>query len=474
MKSASHVVRLAALLALAHPGVAQSTHDRSTTRPAIASRGTVSVTPRALPAIDFRQVVRGAKSRVFPAVVFVKCVRQGLERGRAELREVSGSGVIISPSGEAITNWHVVDRAKEIRCLTTDGRSFAAEVTGADKDTDLALVQLAVPPGEKVPHATLGTSAVLEEGEFVMAMGAPWGLSRSVSIGIVSCTRRYLPDNSEYSLWLQSDCAISPGNSGGPLVNTEGEIVGINSRGYLYGGDMAFAIPSDTVRIIVDSIRAHGFVNWSWYGLQLQPLRDFDRNIYFEGEHGVIVSGTAPGSPAHEAGLQPRDRILVANGRLTDALTEEDLPALRSWLGLLPKGTPVALQVQRDDRVLDIVVTPQAKGSVEGDEYECKRWDLTVKAINQFDTPALYFHRPEGIFILGLKRPGNAIRADLEAHDILLEIDGQEVRTLADVEALHKASLENVDTRHRVVLTVLRSGLRRQVVLDFARDYERE
>ncbi|MBN2447962.1 MAG: trypsin-like peptidase domain-containing protein, partial [Phycisphaerae bacterium] len=257
------------------------------------------------PEVDFRSIVRTAKDRVFPAVVFVKCIQENLEGGKRESNEVSGSGVLISADGEMITNWHVVDKATEVRCLLYDGRAMEAKVIGSDKDTDLALLKLGTSDGESMPYASLGDSTQLVEGDFVMAMGAPWGLSRSVSIGIISCTRRYLPENSEYSLWLQSDCAISPGNSGGPLVNTAGEVIGITSRGAMQGGDMGFAIPSETVRIITDSIREHGFVNWTWYGLQLQPLHDFNRNIYFEGKDGVIVSGTDPESPARHAGLLP-------------------------------------------------------------------------------------------------------------------------------------------------------------------------
>jgi S1-C subfamily serine protease len=429
---------------------------------------------KGLPDVDFRRVVRAAKDRVFPAVVFVKCIRENLEGGRKESNEVSGSGVLISADGELITNWHVVDKAIEIRCLLYDGRATEADLIGTDKDTDLALLRLKLPPGTSLPHAVLGDSTALVEGDFVMAMGAPWGLSRSVSIGIVSCTRRYLPENSEYSLWLQSDCAISPGNSGGPLVNTVGEVVGITARGYTVGGDLGFAIPAETVRIIIDSIREHGFVNWTWYGLQLQPLRDFNRNTYFEGDAGVIVSGTDPESPARHAGLLPRDRILSANGKPLTAMTEEDLPAVRSWLGLLPKDEPVKLEVQRGDERLEISVTPRAKGKVEGEEYDCKRWDMTVKAINQFDTPAQYFYRKEGVFIFGLKHPGNASSARLAENDILLAIDGHDVVTLADVQERHEAALADIATNHRVVLTVMRNGLQRQVVLDFARDYERE
>ncbi len=425
--------------------------------------------------MDFRRVVSDAKDKVFPAVVYVKCLKESHEMGKKITEEVSGSGVLISPSGEILTNWHIVDKAVEVRCLLLDGKSLDAKVVGSDKDTDLALIQLTLPAGAgPLPHAALGDSTTLKEGDFVMAMGAPWGLSRSVSIGIVSCTIRYLPGNSEYSLWLQTDASISPGNSGGPLVNTAGEIIGINTRGSMMGGDMGFAVPSETIGYIVPQLREHKKVNWSWTGLQLQPLRDFNRNMYFEGTEGVIVAETDPESPARHAGILARDRILRIGGKNVNALTEENLPLVRRGLGLLTKGEPVQVELLRKEKTITVALTPRTKGKVEGEELDCPRWDLTVKAINQFDNLDLYFHRKEGVFIYGVKRPGNAGNAGLHRQDIVLKIDGKEVVTLEDVKKIHKAALEDIKKKNRIVFTLLRNGLICQVVLDFARDFEKE
>ena len=165
-----------------------------------------------------------------------------------------------------------------------------------------------------------------------------WGLRGdcrgSVSLGIISCTRRFLPSTSEYSIWLQTDAAISPGNSGGPLVNTNGEVIGINTRGIMAGGDVGFAVPAETILPVVEQLRAGGKVNWSWTGLQLQPLKDFNKNMYFEGTEGVMVADTDPESPARRAGIQPRDRILSINGKSVTAMTDEDLwPAAAAVAG---------------------------------------------------------------------------------------------------------------------------------------------
>jgi serine protease Do len=307
-----------------------------------------------------------------------------------------------------------------------------------------------------------------------MAMGAPWGLSRSVSMGIVSCTRRYLPKASEYSLWLQTDAAISPGNSGGPLINTEGKIVGINTLGALVGGDMGFSIPSDTIRLLLPQLREHGKVNWSYAGLQLQPLKNFDKNTFFEADEGVIVGGTDPESPARRSGLKSRDRILSVNGQAVNARTEENLPAVRRLLGSLPKGREVVISLVRNGKPREVRLTPRKKGKVEGEELDCPRWDMTVKTINQFDNPDLHFHRKKGVFVFGVKYPGNASVAGLQEKDILLKLDGEEVRTLEDIRRLHKRSLANIKKEHRIVVSILRNGLMRQFVLDFERDYEKE
>lgn len=424
--------------------------------------------------VDFRHVVQKAKDKVFPAVVFIKCLRESFDAGKKVTQEVSGSGVLMSADGEVLTNWHVIDKATEVRCLLYDGSHYDADILGSDKDIDLALIRLKRDAGAAdLPHASLADSSALTEGDFVMAMGAPWGMSRSVTIGIISSVRRYLPENSEYSLWLQTDASISPGNSGGPLVNTEGQVVGINTRGVTAGGDLGFSVPSNTIALLLPRLRESGQVKWSWTGLQLQPLRDFDRNMYFEGDEGVIVAGTDPDSPARRAGIRERDRIVAIGGQSVTAITEEDLPRVRFMLGMLSEDQATPFVIQRGDERLTMSLTPREKGRVEGEELDCPRWDMTVKAINQFDNPDLHFQRARGVFILATKYPGNASTAGLRPQDILLELDGQEITTLDEVKKIHAASLEQLPDKRRLMVTVLRNGQNRRVVLDIARDYER-
>ncbi len=429
----------------------------------------------ALANLDFREVIQTAKAKVFPAVVYIKCVIETHEAGERKSVETSGSGVVISQDGQVLTNWHVIDKATSVRCLLSDGRAFDAEVIGSDKSIDFALIQLKLDDNTlSLPIAEFGASRELNEGDFVMAMGAPWGLNRSVSIGIVSCTRRFLDGSSEYSLWLQTDAAINPGNSGGPLVNTAGQIVGINTLGMTMGDNVGFSIPSETLQLLIPQIQQFGEVKWTWTGLQLQPLRDFNKDMYFEGTEGVIVAGVDPGSPAEEAGIKTRDRILSVNQYSLNALTGEDLPAVRRHLGLLPKDEAMAILIQRGEENISIDLTPREKGKVEGGELDCPRWDLTVKAINQFDNQQLYFYRQKGVFIFGIKYPGNASNSRLRDSDIIISIDNQNVESLDDIKQIHKETLDNIEAKHKIVFEVLRNGLTQRVVLDIGRDYSKE
>ncbi len=423
---------------------------------------------------EFQRIIRTASDQVFPAVVYIKVVRENLAGGKNSANAVSGSGVLISPEGELLTNFHVVDKAREIRCLLHDGRAYSAKVVGSDKDLDLALLRLErednAPPlvFARLADATVG------EGDFVMAMGAPWGLARSVSIGIISCSSRYLPTNGEYALWYQTDAAISPGNSGGPLVNTQGEVVGINTLGMLLGGAVGFSIPSPIIRVVLPRLREYGKVNWAWFGFRLQPLHDFDRNIYFNYKEGVIVSGTDPESPARRAGFLPNDRIVALDGRPLTAMNQEDLPAVFRMLGLLPFDREVRFTVARNGSTLELSAAPRAKGAVEGNEVAFSRWGFSAKSINRFDTPNLYFYQPEGVFVYGVESLGNAARSRLLRNDIIQSIDGEPVKSLADLRRIYDASLKDIGRKTRISMTILRNGSPRQLVLDYLNDYNPE
>lgn len=431
-----------------------------------------SASPELYSGTDFRETIAKAKQKVQPAVLYVSCITESTERGKLASETVSGSAFTISADGEFVTNWHVVDKAKSIRCLLSDGRNFEAECIGSDKSMDIALCKLKLKPGETVPYATFGNSSLLEEGTFVIALGAPWGLNRSLTFGTVSCARRYLDGHSEYVLWIQTDASIGPGNSGGPLVNTTGEVVGINALGTMLGtANFGFAIPSEDALVILAQLRANGKVNWSWSGLLLQPLRDFQRDMYFEATNGVIVSGTAPDSPARNAGLLPSDRIIRVNGTPVNVITDEELPAVRRRFGLLPDSATITLDIIRGDTPSTLVIEPSAKGDIEGKEREFPRWDFSAKEINKFENPDLYLRKQQGVFVFGCKSDGNA-SDKLDRNDIIVSVDGVPISSLDDLSAAHKKAMANIQENHKILLNVIRSGRPYRVVINFINEHE--
>ena len=430
--------------------------------------GCVSSTP------DFRQVVSEAKAAVAPSVVFIRVIYNDTESGRNRQGVASGSGVIISSDGEVLTNHHVIDKTSEIRCQLADGRSFSAKVLGKDKDLDVALLKLDLPEGAEPPPVATLSPRRLEVGEVVLAMGAPWGLARSVSMGIVSCNDRFLEDCGDYTLWYQTDAAISPGNSGGPLVDTAGLVVGLNARGNTMGGQ-GFTIPSETILEILPDLRKHGEAHWAWFGFKIQPLEDFKRNIRFDAKEGALVADVEQGSPAEKAGLKSNDLLLSVDGEKVTARFWEDIPAIERKLGRKEFEKPCAFVVMRGGNRIDVSVAPTEKGKVEGEEFACERWGLTAKEINRFYNPDLVFFAPDGgVYVSGLAWDGNAENCGFREKDIIVSVGGKNVKSVAEVKAEYEKSLAGLPDKTRIPLVVMRNGRRTTLVLDYTEDTEKE
>lgn len=423
---------------------------------------------------DFRDTIAQAKAAVFPSVVYVRVIYDDLESGKNRQGVASGSGVVISSDGEVLTNHHVVDKTTEIRCQLADGRSFDAKVVGKDKDLDIALLKLQLPDGTPpLPVADLSTRR-LEVGEVVLAMGAPWGLARSVSMGIVSCNDRFLEGAGDYTLWYQTDAAISPGNSGGPLVDTSGRVVGINARGNLFGGQ-AFTIPSSTVLDILPNLRKFGEAHWAWFGFKLQPLEDFNRNMRFDAREGAIVADVEPGGPALKAGLKPNDRIVSVDGAPVTARFWEDIPTIQRVLALKPLGRTCVFGVVRGGGEMKLEIAAAEKGRVEGESFVCARWGFTAKEINRFDTPDLAFFAPDGgVFISALAWDGNAENCGFNEKDVIVRIGERRVKTLKDVKDAYSEALAAIGERTKAAIEVSRGGRPAALVLDYAEDTEKE
>ena len=423
--------------------------------------------------VDFRQTVSEATSAVFPSLVYVRVITEDRYDGKLEKVQASGSGVVITKDGELLTNHHVIDRASRIRCQLSDGASYDAEVIGKDKDLDVALLKLQAPSGTVFRAAPL-SGRWLGLGEVVLAMGAPWGLARSVSLGIVSCNDRYLEGAGDYTLWYQTDAAISPGNSGGPLVDTNGEVVGINARGNILG-DQGFTIPSATILELLPRLREHGDAHWAWFGIDWQPLRDFDKDISFDASEGVIVAGTDPQGPAREAGLLPNDRVIAIDGKPVSALFHEEIPALNRGLARSPFGKTVRFDYVRGGVTNHVSIASRRKGDVEGKETEFKRWGFTAKEVNRFDTPDLAFFAPDGgIFISSVSWDGNADNAGLKRRDIVKQVGVREIKAIPDLQAAYDEAITNLATRTQVGVDVLRAGRPMHFILNYRNDPESE
>ena len=426
---------------------------------------------------DFRRIIETAKRRVYPALVFVKPIRQEFSAGEQQRQEVFGSGVLISPDGLAVTNHHVIDQAIDIQIVLSDKRQFAAEIVGKDPETDLGLLKLrGLPEGEALPYASFGDSDKVEAGDFVMALGSPFGFARSISLGIVSNADRYLGFESRYvyNTFIQTDAAINPGNSGGPLVDTEGRIVGINTLGVSAGQGIGFSSPSNIVTDIVERLRTQHRVDRAWTGLQLQALRDFSTNTFITSDSGALVRDVEKNSPALAAGVRAGDILLRVNEADVTAKYAEELPGLRRQIADLAIGQACELVLRRGEQQVELQLMPLLKGSVSGADFACKRWNFTVKEFNEFSDPDLFFYEKGGVYVNGVRSPGNAQKAGLRRRDILLKIDGREVKTASDVQKVYEDLTADSKRQQRVLLEIRRGQFRQPVVLDYKEDFLRE
>ena len=422
-----------------------------------------------------KEVIREATNRVFPSVVFIKPIQKEFRGGEMQKIQIFGSGVIISEDGIVVTNNHVAEKATAIKCVLSDREELSATVIGLDPETDLAVLQLDLSERKAttpLPKASFGKSTILREGDLVLAMGAPHGLDRSVSRGIVSSMERYFTF-APYNLWIQTDAAINPGNSGGPLVNIHGEIIGINARAFRGAQNLGFAIPSKIVKDIVEQLIANKKVQRAWTGIRFQALKDFTRSSYIDAKEGVLVASVDEGSPAVRAGLQAGDIVISAGKEPVHGMYEINLPAVERLFASLAIDVPVNLRVKRGSDVLDISITPTTKGKQEGEEFECERWDMTVKEISKFSEPGLHFRRSLGVYVLGLKSNGNARAAGLTNYDILLSIGESKIETLEDVRKAYEASLKVEKGKRELLVRIIRGGYRNVVVLNYEKDLKK-
>lgn len=375
-------------------------------------------------------------------------------------RQGQGSGVIIDPSGYIATNHHVVDGATEISVILFDGTKFQGEVVGSDPKTDLALVKIS-PAGKALKVATFGSSEKLRVGEWVMAIGNPFGLAETVTVGIISAKGRVIGAG-PYDDFLQTDASINPGNSGGPLFNLNGEVVGINTAISAQGQGIGFAIPSDLANTILGQLREKGTVTRGWLGVGIQPVsEDLAASMGLKSTRGAIVTKVYPATPAEEAGLQPGDVILRFDEH--EVKESQDLPKLVA--GTNP-GEQVELVVIRNGKKITVKpriarldeggggITPLPGSPPLPEDSVLPGYGLEAQPLTPALAQELGVNEKNGVVVSGVAVGSPAARAGLQRGDVILQAAGKPVATpeeLAD-------ALRGAEQTRGVVLRVVRQG----------------
>jgi len=472
------LVPVAALIA------ARSAHSEVTTAATALPRspGEAAAPSATLPdgpvSTDFRALVR----RYGPAVVNVSVRQEGRTAARRALPpgmdednplfrhfgmpmvpegapavRGEGSGFIVSADGVILTNAHVVDGAERVTVKLTDRREFEARVLGADEKSDVAVLKI---EAADLPVVKIGDPSSLEVGEWVVAIGAPFGFENSVTAGIVSAKGRTLPDDG-YVPFIQSDVAVNPGNSGGPLFNLRGEVVGINSQIYSRSGGyqgVSFAIPIDVAMDVGGQLQAHGHVTRGRLGVGIQELdQALAKSFGLERPRGALVANVEPGGPAAAAGVQEGDVILSFDGRAVDSAG-----ALPATVAAAKPGRAIELEVWRDraSRKLNVKLGETETATVAANTTGASggRLGLRVRPASAEETGNPQSAR--GLVVEAATGPAAA--AGIQPGDIVLSANGRPVRNVEDLRAAV------TDSKELVALLVQRGSSRIFVPVELA------
>lgn len=339
-----------------------------------------------------------------------------------------GSGFIISDTGYILTNNHVVAGADEIKVKLSDGREFKAVVKGTDEKLDLAVLKIDVK--DHLPKAELGDSDAIEVGEWVMAIGNPFGLAQTVTAGIVSATGRVI-GSGPYDDFIQTDASINPGNSGGPLFNADGKVIGINTAIVAGGQGIGFAIPINMAKAVLPQLEETGKVTRGWLGVSVQAVTpELARSFGLEGENGALVAEVVKESPADKAGLKSGDIILEFDGKPI-----REMNALPRLVAGTPVGKKVVLTILRNGKQEEVPVTierlregtPEAETAAAAD-----RLGMTVHELSADVAAQMGVKETKGVVVVAVKPGGLAEEAGISAGDIIREINGARIASVED------------------------------------------
>jgi serine protease Do len=364
-----------------------------------------------------------------------------------------GSGFIFDPQGYIITNNHVVEGADDIKAKLDDGREISAEIIGRDPKTDLALIKLTSPG--PYPYVSLGDSDMVNIGDWLVAIGNPFGLEHTVTAGILSARGRTIGVG-PYDDFLQTDASINPGNSGGPLLNLFGEVVGINTIIIAGGNGIGFAIPSNVATKIIDQLKSTGRVNRGWIGVLIQEVTpEVAKGFGVQESQGALVGNVTDGSPAQNGGIRHGDIIVEFDGKPIKQFQE-----LTTVVADTPIGKEVNVAVIRDAKRVTLKLTvgrldddSQASAGSPG-ASEGIDLGLTLREITPEISSRLNLAETTGLLVEGVISGSLAAEVGIQPQDIILEIDRKPVKTLAD----YNTALRQHPKESPLLLWVKRGG----------------
>ena len=391
-------------------------------------------------------------NRLLNSVVRIDVREVTFEDGGRRLQSSIGSGVILSADGLVLTNAHVVGpRAVEITVTLANLENVGAKLVGWDHWTDLALLRLDMADINRrklsFAHAEFGDSDKLYPGETVYAVGTPFGLTRTVTRGIISNTSQYFEADREvegyetglFNTWLQTDAAINPGNSGGPLVNEDGKVVGITSRGFMGANNLGFAIPANTAKNILADLVANGAVTRSYIGIVPGALQNLEGYYSLALDTGMLVNSVDPGSPGERAGLRGGDILLAVDEKPVDGRFPEQLPGILNLIAGHPVGAHLDLTVKRGAETKQVMVVTERLESSVGEERAFDRWGLSVRKVSRIYAREHQLPDDKGVIVIGIQPGFPADVAGLQPGDIVTTINRLPVDSLEILKAAHEA-----------------------------------
>jgi len=376
-------------------------------------------------------------------------------------RHSLGSGVIVDSRGYILTNNHVIEQADEIEVRLSDKRKFSATVVGKDPKTDLAVIKIDATGA--LPVARLGDSDKIRTGEWAIAIGNPFGLDQTVTVGVISAVGRADMGITTYEDFIQTDASINPGNSGGPLLNLQGEVVGVNTAIVASGKGIGFAIPINMAREIKDRLIAQGKVVRAWLGVGIQELtEELAAQFGVKPEDGVLVGNVMADTPAERGGLKPGDIIQEFNGNKISNVRQ-----LQREVAQSPIGSPARLQVLREKQPMTLTVvlgeqpTDLRAGREPSPAEVTEQFGLTVQDLTPELRNQLRLTNVDGVIVSGVDEAGAAARAGVRPGDVITEVNREPVKSARDFTRI----LGQMRRGANLLLLVRRDGNSRFVVV---------